>query len=722
MRYGITDYTVVYVDPSIASGGDGTTPATALKTLPAAASLANGACYLIRRTATTSVLSLPSGTSAVTSIMFLGMPKSTDRFYSVVPAEAKAAWDSDAADYAQIQSTSSSTQLAFSTVVSFTMSRCNLTRKNVSSTSTSYYMIAGSSTSGNYKSCWLFDHCRFGVDGYDVDSEEWASSYTSNGMGSYVKTGVSRLVELTDCVINWRYYNSCMAFYCPYTDMFSMHGCTVNQLLDTDSATDRYAVYATTSTGGGGYSVGPTGTGTTVASVTGCTFNYLVNGSSGGYYLHSMVRLEQFQHTTVAGCTLAMLDPTPSSHPSSALVMKSSAIYLYKPNEFRISGLSGSLPYLAQFDQPLLYVAEAPTNDRYHGYERVIENCTLSVGTSPIGTLSSSYTTYGIWGSSGGAGNSAWSTGGKYMTYVYVNGGSDNASMYKPVIVRNCTFTNSDGPCCYFMQCRVTGTVVNGLLSLDRSVADVTSISSNWPGKVIRCSSCSHLRVGTVTVNKNNADYPYASDPVIYESSAYYGNVYIGSCNVPLGVGHTTSTKYAYGTRSCANAGETGHYTLFGDCVEVDTWNVYRTGGSPACLKFTNATYDNADLVTIGRMPFSGMLLEAEDDGDYLLEMHVAAKGYDSLADLPWKFIVEATVDEDHVPRSYFSSTDGQWLDDSSAEWNNDDGLAQLKLSLPIHVEHSSDPVDVRIHFGWYSTTGFIYVDPEITITPVSRS
>ena len=59
-----TNFNVLYVDPSAASAGDGGTPASALKALPAAASgIADGTCYLILRTAASEV-QLPQGANS----------------------------------------------------------------------------------------------------------------------------------------------------------------------------------------------------------------------------------------------------------------------------------------------------------------------------------------------------------------------------------------------------------------------------------------------------------------------------------------------------------------------------------------------------------------------------------------------------------------------------------------------------------------------------------
>ena len=62
MIYSNVDFNVVYVDPSIETPGDGTTPAGALKALPAsAADFTDKTCYLIRRTTEDSAVVIPNG-------------------------------------------------------------------------------------------------------------------------------------------------------------------------------------------------------------------------------------------------------------------------------------------------------------------------------------------------------------------------------------------------------------------------------------------------------------------------------------------------------------------------------------------------------------------------------------------------------------------------------------------------------------------------------------
>ena len=62
MKLANTNFNVLYVDPSAAASGDGSTPANALNSLPeSASSVADGTCYLIRRTAAARAAPTPWG-------------------------------------------------------------------------------------------------------------------------------------------------------------------------------------------------------------------------------------------------------------------------------------------------------------------------------------------------------------------------------------------------------------------------------------------------------------------------------------------------------------------------------------------------------------------------------------------------------------------------------------------------------------------------------------
>ena len=306
-----------------------------------------------------------------------------------------------------------------------------------------------------------------------------------------------------------------------------------------------------------------------------------------------------------------------------------------------------------------------------------------------------------------------------YYSLLYVeNYNYDRTSCYpKAIALTGLRLSNPRGNSLFASGCRVTDAVLEGAACLSGCLADIDSISTWFPGYALRLNNYSHARIGEITVNTENTEYPYNSDVVVQCCDGEYsGNAYVGRCNVPLcPVQLSTSAGDTHVARACGNAGETGHYTMLSRNVAADTWNVHRTGGAAACLKIRNDACDTGNTMTIGRKPFRGLLLTPSATGRHVLRMHAAFKGFDSLDALQRRLVVTATVDEGGSPRVYTSSSDGQWRDDTDAEWVNDSDLVQKVLEIPLDISTLS-AVDVRIHYGWYSATGFAYIDPAMEL------
>lgn len=147
MLYSNVDFTVVYVDPSIETAGDGSTPANALKSLPASAdAFTNNTCYLIRRTAEADAAVIPNGSNSnITNLLLLGMPTPADQMYEFVPEEAKTAWGADEAVYANIQSTVADGRFQLPNLRVFLMHRVYLFRNGMPTT-TSCISITATNT------------------------------------------------------------------------------------------------------------------------------------------------------------------------------------------------------------------------------------------------------------------------------------------------------------------------------------------------------------------------------------------------------------------------------------------------------------------------------------------------------------------------------------------------------------------------------------------------
>ena len=689
MLYSNTEYNVVYVDPSIGTAGDGATPATALNALPATAdALAENTCYLIRRT-DGSACGLPSGTNnSLKRLLLMGMPFPADPMYGFVPAEAKAAWGQDAARYANIRATSGSQSLAANQLECLLLHRLNMVRSGVSSVSA--YLVASYQTNES-KGVFTIDKCRFGVEGIDVDDEHYGGgAYTQNAMDGYVRIGQARMLNLRDCVVNRRPTSSRYGIYCSAPDILNVTGCRVNLL--AGSTSDLY----------GTLSLSASQRGQIEAVVSDLSVRYLLDGQDGRYF-DTILNARYFPSLRADGVTATMADLAPDEHPES-LCLYGSLLGLTEANDFSVKGVEASLPLLRRIESPVVRVGCYLYNTNA-GCERTVEDVRIGIGGE---------NSVGDWRSYDEARRFSTSYS---LLYVDNYSGDRSSSYPKAISLTGLHLSNPRGNSLYASGCRVTDAVLEGAACLSGCLADIDSISIWFPGYALRLNNYSHARIGEITVNTANPEYPYNSDVVVQCCDGEYsGNAYVGRCNVPLcPVQLSTSAGDTHVARACGNAGETGHYTMLSRNVAADTWNVHRTGGADACLKIRNDACDTGNTMTIGRKPFRGLMLTPSATGRHVLRMHAAFKGFDSLDALQRRLVVTATVDEGGSPRVYTSSSDGQWRDDPGAEWVNDTDLNQKVLEIPLDISTLS-AVDVRIHYGWYSATGFAYIDPAMEL------
>jgi len=689
MLYSNTEYNVVYVDPSIGTAGDGSSLATALNALPATAdALAENTCYLIRRT-DGSACGLPSGTNnSLKRLLLMGMPFPSDPLYGFVPDEAKAAWGPDTARYANIRATNGSQSLAANQLECLLLHRLNMARSGVSSVSS--YLIASYQTSES-KGVFTIDKCRFGVEGIDVDDEHYGGgAYTQNAMDAYVRIGQARMLNIRDCVVNRRPTASYYGIYCNAPDILNVTGCRVNLLACYDS--DFY----------GSLSLSNSQRGQIEATISDLSARYLLDGRDGRNF-DSVLRARYFPSLRASGISATTGDLAPDEHPEG-LSLRGSLLDFSEANDFSVKGVEASLPHIRRIESPVVRVGCQLCNN-HAGCEKTVEDVRISLGGED---------SVGSWRNYDEARRFD-----SYYSLLYVeNYNYDRTSCYpKAAVAKGLRLSNPRGNSLFASGCRVTDAVLEGAACLSGCLADIDSISTWFPGYALRLNNYSHARIGEITVNTENTEYPYNSDVVVQCCDGEYsGNAYVGRCNVPLcPVQLSTSAGDTHVARACGNAGETGHYTMLSRNVAADTWNVHRTGGAAACLKIRNDACDTGNTMTIGRKPFRGLLLTPSATGRHVLRMHAAFKGFDSLDALQRRLVVTATVDEGGSPRVYTSSSDGQWRDDTDAEWVNDSDLVQKVLEIPLDISTLS-AVDVRIHYGWYSATGFAYIDPAMEL------
>ena len=695
MLYSATDYNVVYVDPSAAAGGDGASPATALNNLPAIGDIADGTCYLIRRTAPVSACALPSGQNdAVRRLLLVGMPLPSDPLYALVPDEAKAAWGGDAHEHANVRATSASAGMTMNNLETLLFHRINLFRSGVSYISN--YMVSSQQTSES-KGVFTFDRCRFSLEGRDIDDEHYAGgTYTQNCLCGYVRLGRVRMLNIRDCVVNVRPAEQYNGIYCQSPDILNFTGNKIN-VLARGSMDYPPALIDLSSTRRGQIE----------AVVSDLSVRYLLNGGDGTCF-DRVLSLSCFPSLRVKGVAATMADAAPGTARPNRLAMNGSLLNVSEAGDYSIGGVTAVLPYCRRFDSPFVRVS-GQTCNTYAGCEREIRGIDVSAGGEDAVGDGRTYAECKNFSES----QSLLSV----SSYQYEGQGG----YLKVPEIRDVTLRNPRGLSLWASGCRITGAVLEGGASLSGCLADISSISTWFPGHALRLDNYSHARVGSVTVNTANAEYPYDGDVVVQcQEGGHSGNAYVERCNVPLCPALLqTAAGDGHLARTCANAGEDGHYTMLSANTVADTWNVRREGGAAACLKLRCDACPSAGTMSLGRKPFRGLTLAPEGAGRFILRMHVALKGFAGTDGLSSKFIVTATVDEGGAPRAYSSASDGRWADDPDAVWANDSGLVQKALEMPLDIPAGAT-VDVRLHYGWYSATGFVYVDPAMELEPLA--
>ena len=97
------------------------------------------------------------------------------------------------------------------------------------------------------------------------------------------------------------------------------------------------------------------------------------------------------------------------------------------------------------------------------------------------------------------------------------------------------------------------------------------------------------------------------------------------------------------------------------------------------------------------------------------LKVYIAAKGLSETDELARRVVVQASVPgADASERTALSCASGRWTEDMST-WIGESGLTAFALEMPLEIP-AACTVDVKIHFRWYSASGYLYIDPGIAI------
>ena len=199
MLFSNIEYTIKYVDPSKATNGDGSSIIDAMNQLPTTdAGYTENTCYLIRRTAENTAVTIPSITCNRKNFLFIGMPKSTDWLYQQIPQIAKDAWGDDEYEYANIKSVVNDGRFIMPNVLNFNMFRIYLYRSNLDPRNQIFY-----SEKSDYTTQVSFVKCKFGALGVNLDDNTYTTGQTTQRSCNFVYFYYIKTFIMQDCLINF---------------------------------------------------------------------------------------------------------------------------------------------------------------------------------------------------------------------------------------------------------------------------------------------------------------------------------------------------------------------------------------------------------------------------------------------------------------------------------------------------------------------------------------
>ena len=687
MRLSNVEYDVVYVDPSRSAAGDGATPATALKSLPAtAAEFRNNTCYLVRRTAESAACAIPNGTNAsVLNLAVMGMPLASDAMWELVPEEARTAWGGDSAQYANVQSLVANGSLQLPNAQQFLLHRVYLFRDGINAEN---YILKFANSSG-YVGCHSFDHCKFGSRGIDLDSSTYSGELTASRCKSYVYIHYARMVSITDCVINHAVTggsSNAHGFTVNWADVMNVQDVRVFSAAWTDYG-QCYPLHLAQQ-----YSKG------IECNIVNVTQTVRLNGAAT--HVPLLLYVQGYASMRVRNVKVQTGTPLSSAKPASFQV-DYPVVHFGSVYEMNADGIDIALTDCWNCKAAILSMSRCYAGTYVPGVAKPVKNVSVTLACengigSPI--------TYA----------NAAQTGETYAAVVMSFSASETTLYAKVPCVDSLTVKCYRGKAFYGENVRLTDAEFEGSVFLRQSVADIKSVKTWFPGKAIHVSDGSHARVRKLVCNTENETYPYNEDPAVASTYSDNGSVFVDESNTSLHPMATLTTKasHVYQSICCNNEGAEGHFAFRCANGLCDTWSVRREGGGTAALKLSNNTCSGAEAMVLGRRPFNGMQLLPTTTGRHVLRAYVALKGYAKPEELYRQFFVSAQVGE----RTYYSTLHGRWADDETSVWVNDSELVQKVLEMPVDIPEVS-PVDVRVYFAWYSAGGFVYLDPDIKLT-----
>lgn len=739
LNYNAVEYDVKYIDPTISSAGDGSTPSTALKNLPDP--LVDSTCYIIRRTNTESQVDLPKSTNiGIKHIIFLGMPKSDSIFYDLLEEDVKSAWADEVNKFANVRCNSSTYAnsnvncLFFeNNLIDLISENCYFYRDGESGSATSYLNPIFYNESRTPLASYIFNNCKFGYAQYDIDDISFLSSnstlttdtskYPQNKCCGYLSVNKIVNLSLNNCIINHvlnnkdasqrneLYYGINKSFYCKDVKKLILNNIVYNRLLYIYESNASYSPTYNAITTENAQNV----------YVKDNTFNLIAyNNIQIGNVRCLYLSSKKVNMDNVNVKLLSMKGASPTSCICNTSIIHLKDVY----QSYHINNINADFT-TSDFKVPHLCVIyfENFGGIQWGNISNYIKNINVKFiedwESLNIKRYITDYPVVNINISSSNYSNSGSWTTNDSLNYRNITKGS---------ICDNINISSPFGKALELVRCGARTSLIKGNVTLDSATLEADKIY-NWNPTVpgITISNNSYLKCNDYEAKLDNELYPYTGQLQISYTKNQGVSIYVGKTNSLLFDELYTTTSNENTNNSmyiCPNYIVTGQFIARNEYCFAKSWNVVRTGStSNASLRFNN-NYNNSvstNDLNIALEPYKGIELTPLSTGKKILTCYLALKNFVDVSKGPQlcgiTVNVPETIEDNTMYHSYYSPSYGWKKDDST--WSNDVDLSTFKIEIPIEVKETTNPIEVKIWYGWYDVQGFVYFDPDFKITDV---
>lgn len=765
IRKNGVEFTMVYIDPSVATAGTGESYDSPLKDFPT--TIEDGKCYLVRRTSEDYFANMRVGNySSILNLMIMGMPKSTDEEYELITDNAvKTAWGNDAYDYARIRwnfaSTGSTNTYSFyvTNLANFITSRCYFFRDSNSPSSSSYCQPMLYSNNSSTLANFDINYCKFGYLDYELGDAEWRENNES----------------FTDSTNKYGYRKCGNYFYIRGYDKFVMKNSIVDHIPEHMSSSNTWCqrVY--------GFYLDSKGKSfQLINNVFNKSYFNSTDASYGDqftfYFYHQPRNMTLMNNTFNEIMVGTRYNPkrfiyvyTHNSAESSDitdasrqcnLVMKNNTVNWLKmknanPSSDYITDMtntsSGACAFrfigLTSYDIDGLYV-NGDIEGSEIAYERILHiqdswNLFSGLGQRRIRNVKikfcDDYSKCLNWMYGTRDVKSIYISGSGYVNYDHNTQYASSISSTCPSSATNISLMeNIDIDCPFGVALDVASMNIKNanikgrVLLRGKCSVDIDNFTNEYASEdaIYMDGSCNYLRIKDFKVNKETSLYPYKGTPQIKFNSSHGSNyfmgqsdIYVDKSNCPMMTETNMTANFGNTFRNyfiSPNYGEEGQYVQYTKNGYMKSWNTVRQGSlSRASIKAHLSFGDEGYGITLGDRPYKGIQITPSALGEKTLQLHFATKNIpnDDLLNKIWMAVeVPTTDDENIVFEDIYDSRINGSITTETATWSNDSDLNTYVLSLPITVKRTDKPINIRINYEIFGDDTYTYLDPDIKL------